>query len=484
MEKAFSLEEYMSGVLQNREPEKMDPMERFQQICAMVEREFDKEWDETDDLAKNRKLEREKRAMMGFDEETRFYKEKIKEILREKKQENCWYPPWYPNLYEGVFAEVYGLAGLAPWAYDMEEKYRTSSSAKLIGDRLYCLIDGKSRLQPQRISGRRREQLKRTLLLATPYERLEYGFHEVYLHNGIRITIYSGDRTKEGQDIMVFRKYLMEELTFDHLASLSTIPAEAVPLFLKMIEIGFNVIFAGQVRSGKTTFLQVWQRYEDPSLEGLALATDPETPWHKIMPEAPIMQLVADGERLSSITKSLLRGDNDYILLEEMRDGAAFHLALDITSTGTTRSKGTIHDNDGINVPYKMASKIRQAYGGDSRELIAQVYKNFDYVLELSQVPENKSKKVLKGIWEYSYHMEEDRVCARRICEYDFQTGRWLWNGSPCREKLKKYPQERQKIEEMEAILRKLAAADSLEGNPVVCPAYYDREGGEGPWKS
>lgn len=133
----------------------------------------------------------------------------------------------------------------------------------------------------------------------------------------------------------------------------------------------------GQVRSGKTTFLQVWQRHEYPSLEGLALATDPETPWHKIMPQAPIMQLVADGQRLSSITKSLLRGDNDYILLEEMRDGAAFHLALDITSTGTTRSKGTIHDNDGINVPYKMASKIRQVYGGDSRELIAQVYKNF-----------------------------------------------------------------------------------------------------------
>ena len=97
------------------------------------------------------------------------------------------------------------MAGLAPWAYDMDEKYRSSSSAKLIGDRLYCLIGGKSCLQPQRISKRRREQLKRTLLLATPHERLEYGFHEVYLRNGIRITIYSGDRTKEGQDIMVFR---------------------------------------------------------------------------------------------------------------------------------------------------------------------------------------------------------------------------------------------------------------------------------------
>lgn len=186
-----------------------------------------------------------------------------------------------------------------------------------------------------------------------------------------------------------------------------TIPEAAIPLFRKMIEIGFNVLFSGQVRSGKTTFMQVWQRYEDPTLEGLAIATDPETPWHEIMPQAPIMQLVADGSRLVSITKSLLRGDNDYILLEEMRDGAAFHLALDITSTGTTRSKGTIHDNDAVNIPYKMASKICQSYGGDMRQLIAQVYKNFDYVLELSQVPEDKSKKVLKGIWEYSYDVKK-----------------------------------------------------------------------------
>ena len=473
MEKAFSLEEYMSRALSRKEPEKTDPMERFLQICSVVEREFDKEWDETDDPAKNRKLEREKRAMMGFAEETRFYKEKIREILREKKLEGCWKPPWYPSLAEGVFAEVYGLAGLAPWAYVMEEKYRSSSSAKLIGERLYCLIDGKSELQPQRISGRRREQLKRTLLLATPYERLEYGFHEVYLHNGIRITIYSGDRTKEDQDIMVFRKYILQDLTFEKLAELGTIPREAIPLFLKMIEIGFNVIFAGQVRSGKTTFMQIWQRYEDTGLEGLALATDPETPWHKIMPEAPVMQLVADGERLASITKSLLRGDNDYILLEEMRDGAAFRLALAITSTGTTRSKGTIHDNDGINVPYKMASGIKQEYGGDSRELIAQVYKNFDYVLELCQLPHDKSKKVLKGIWEYSYDMESDQVTARQICSYDFGEKEWFWNGAPCVEKTAKYPEMQEKIREMSGILARLAAKKPLPVNLKIHPAYY-----------
>lgn len=474
MEKAFCLETYLNRI---RRAEAEDDEEAgFNRICKIVEQEFDKEWNETDDETKNRKLEREKKAIMGFDEETEFYKERIKEIIQNKKLDNSRYPPWYPNLYEGVFAELYGLAGLAPWAYDMEEKYKQSSSAKLIGDRLYCMIDGHARLQPQRIGKRRREQLKRTLLLATPHERLEYGFHEVYLRNGIRITIYSGDRTKEGQDVMVFRKYVLKQYNFFALWEKGTIPREAIPLFLHMIEIGFNVLFTGPVRSGKTTFMQIWQQYEDPELEGLAIATDPETPWHLLMPNAPIMQLVADGQRLASMTKSLLRGDNDYILLEEMRDAEAFHLALDITSTGTTRSKATVHDNDGVNVPYKMASKIREKYGGQIRELIAQVFKNFDYAIELCQDPGDKRKKVMKGIVEYSYDYGEDQVIARRICQYDFAEQCWRWNGEGGLAKMEKYSQKREKIQEMNRILQLLAARYPIQENAVHRPAYYEQQ--------
>ena len=64
-------------------------MERFRQICGVIEKEFDKEWDETDDLAKNRKLEREKKAIMGFSEETEFYKEKSEKYSGKKKLEKA-----------------------------------------------------------------------------------------------------------------------------------------------------------------------------------------------------------------------------------------------------------------------------------------------------------------------------------------------------------------------------------------------------------
>lgn len=451
--------------------------EDFYQICDMVAQAFEEDWRDADEIAKGRKLEREKRAIMGYERECRYYIERIGDILAELGYEDRVPPPWYRSLAEGVFHEVYGLAGLAPWAYDETEAYRFSSSAKLIGERLYCLIDGKSVLQPQRIPDKRREQLKRALLLATPRERLEEGFHEVYLHNGIRITIFSGERTKKGQDVMVFRKYVLRELTFEKLAQLGTIPKEAIPLFQTMIRIGFNILFAGQVRSGKTTFLQVWQRQEDPSLEGVAVATDPETPWHVLMPDAPLMQLVTDGEELEHISKSLLRGDNDYILLEEMRDATAYHLFLEITSMGTMRSKATIHDGSSINIPYKMATAVHERYGGNLESMISQIFRNINYVFVFCQRPQNRAQKRLAGISAYRYDAAEDRVSVHEICRYVPTSDTWQWKADlPLQTvmgaRLLTDATERE-WKRMEEILKNLEFRNPIKGNSVIHPHYY-----------
>lgn len=449
----------------------------FFRLCETIEARFDHEWREAGEWEKEERLSREKKAIMGYEAETLYYRQRIGEMLAEMPQaRQVTAPPWYGGLAEGIFAELYGLAGLDPWAYDKTEEYSRSSSAKLIGERLYCLIDGCARLQPQRISQKRREQLKRALLLATPQERIEAGFHEVYLRNGIRITIYSGSRTKEGEDVMVFRKYLLRELTFEKLAGLGTIPPDAVELFKVMVRIGFNVLFSGQVRSGKTTFLQVWQRYEDPTLEGMAIATDPETPWHVIMPQAPIMQLVAGSRELEELYRFLLRGDCDYILLEEMRDAAAFRTALDITSAGTMRSKATVHAGDPQDIPFKMATAITARYGGSFKGIILQVFRNFNYVIELCQLPGSRDKKLLRSISEYRYDVSRDRVSIHCICRYDWESGRWLWKcdiGEDKRRMGKLWPEE---FKKMEGMLQMLEERNPLMENTVIYPRYYRRD--------
>ncbi len=445
----------------------------FEEACGRIKTCLDARWRGLDDMEKMEMLEREKAAILGNKAQMEFYKGEIDAIILQQNLQNTTPPPWYRNLTEGVFSELYGLSGLSPWVYDETEEYKNSSSAKLIGDRLYCLIDGKSVLQPQRIGAERRRQLRRALLMSNPRQRMEQGFHELYLSNGIRVTIYSGERTKPNQDIMVFRKYLLRNLTFEKIAGLGTIPLEACELFKSMVAVGFNVLFAGTVRSGKTTFLQVWQSYEERDKEGLAISTDPETPWEKLMPQVPIMQLVADGEDLDIISKSLLRGDNDYVILEEMRDARSFRLAMEIAGIGAGRCKATVHSGDIPNLPYKLASKIRSMYGGDEQSLILQVFSSFHYIFEFSQREENRAEKKLKSIYELCYDIEADCVSMHKICLYDERTGAWRWDFHIGGDKERQLALWQKEAEIMREELKNLSERYPMTAEKVIYPRYY-----------
>ncbi len=449
---------------------------KFQGVCESIRECFDREWNEEISTPEDREaqLEREKNAIIGKPKEVEYFKDKIRDFMRIQKTGSEWFPEYYESLVDAVFHENWGIAGLAPWAYDITEELRLSSSAKIIGDNIFFLINGKYRLQPQKISEKRRKQLKKALLLKTPKERLDAGFHEVYMERGnIRITIFSGERVKEGQETFVFRKYVLQELTFEKMAELGTIPAEAIPVFTDMIHIGYNVMFTGAVRTGKSTFMVTWQKYEDPTLEGLTIATDPENAWDKIMPGAPIMQIVADDKELENITKSLLRGDNDYVIIEECRDATAFNIALDITTTGTRRSKMTVHANRAVDIPYKMGSKIAAKYGGNLNAIIAQVYQNWNYVFEFIQPENDKSQKRLAGISELRYDMEKDEVSVHEILRYDVMTGSWKWKYDIGEDKAffgKRFPEE---FNHMCMCLKELERKNPLTGNTVIYPAYY-----------
>lgn len=451
----------------------MEKEEKFRQACEKVSLVMERNWRAFDDAGKMQRMEREKRAIMGYEEDMRFYKEEIHQIIRQEELSEVEPPIWYPNLEEGIFAELYGLAGLAPWVYDQMEVYKRSPSAKLIGERLYCMIDGRAVLQPQKISRQRREQLKRALLMATPKERMEQGFHEIYLHNGIRLTIFSGEKTKDGQDVMVFRKYIMQSLDFQALVELETIPPDAPDLFRSMIRIGFNVLIAGPVRSGKTTFLEIWQCCEDPSLEGIAISTDPEIPWHKLMPDAPLMQIVADGKELEQITKPILRGDCDYMILEEMRDASAYRLALDITALGARRCKGTVHTGNAVELPYKMASAISSRFGGETSSLIRQVFSSYHYVMEFMQDPENPGAKKLKAVVAYCYDEGMDQISVHKICEYVPEEKNWRWHFFIGTEQEKTGALRPKEMNAMKHMLKQMEKRNPIMGHTTIYPRYY-----------
>lgn len=453
------------------EPVPKEKVESFQDAIKTVKEVFRKDWEESDECTKELKLQREKNALMGIPKDVEYFNKRIEGILKEEGLLGTTFPTCYTSLWEGVFAELYGVGPITGWVYDKKSEYKKSSSAKIIGEKIYYLIDGKSQLQPWKITREMFSQIKKTALLWSIKEREEKGFHELYLYNGIRLTIYSGDRTKEGQEIMVFRKYVLEDLTLSHLVDLGTLPRKSLPIFQTMSRLGYNIVFTGAVRSGKTTMLQIWQKMENPILEGLAISTDPETPWHKICEDAPIMQLVADEERLSQIYKSLLRGDNDYVILEEMRDAYAFKLAVDIATSGTKRCKATIHSGNPVEIPYKMAWNIAHNFGGDIHDLIWQIYSSFDFIIEMESDDEDRGCKRLKSIGLLTYDQGNNQVAFEYICKYDHEERRWNWSFP------KSLAQKKNKGKEDEILLRCLRDEDIYESREGwnIRPAYYKR---------
>lgn len=424
MEK-FHLDQYLKAQSQSHQ-ETLSPVPMsFEKLCRRIYTDFVQEWDSSkEDI--NTILALQKKAIIGFENEVAYFKDKIRELLFKFRIKSQDFPPYYSSIEDAIYHENWGLAGISEW---FDSGHKESSSAKIIGDRIYFLENGRMILKPQRIDKSRREQLIRAFLLFTPEERLDKDFHEVYMLDGTRITIFGGAMAKKDQDVIIFRRYIVPIYTFEEQASRGTIPKEAIKLFRAMVDVGFNVVFTGAVRTAKTTFLSTWQSYEDQSLEGVMVETDPEIPLHKLMENAPIIQLIADNEKLKHISKNLLRSDADYFIMAEARDGIALDTVVKIASKGTRRMKSTFHSRDPMDFCYDVASEIVKIFGGSIDMTAIKVGKSFDYIFHFVQL-RNKSQKRLKGIYEMSVNPETKGISVIQICKYDYKNDRWSWKYS------------------------------------------------------
>jgi pilus assembly protein CpaF len=479
--KKFYLDEYIEKTNSTKKNNhkviditKKDKKTRFNELCSAIYTYFQNEWEsEGSDGAKYTiLLERQKKAIIGYEKEVNFFKDKINEYLKKNNLYNEWHPSWYKNITEAIYEENWGLAGVAQWKYMTE-----SSSAKIIGNRIYFLIDGKQVLQKQTICEERLKQLISALLLKEPKIRLDNNFAEVYMLDGTRITIFTEGLTKKGQPAIIFRKYIIPKLTFEEQAKRHTIPYEIIPMLKDMVKIGYNVAFTGPVRTAKTTFLQTWQLEEDPTLEGVMIETDPEIPLHELMPDAPIIQIVADDKQLEGVIKRVLRSDADYIVMAEARDATAFYIALDVTDRGTRRSKLTAHFTRAVDFPYNVADKIVNKYGGSLYSTIIKVAQNFHYIFEFIQL-RNKSQKRLKAIYEIRYDFLTQKISLHQICKYIFKTDSWSFKCDIGKDKLSIADEE--DIEAGKRFKEKLKELEEkypYEGENIFVPSYKHLRG-------
>lgn len=407
-----------------------DKYHRFYELCDAVFEFFQKEFndEEKNNLNHEQLLERQRKAIIGVDAEVRFFKNKIEDYLKAHNLQQEWFPSWYKNLVDAIFHENWGLSGVAEWVYGETGELRESSSAKIIGNNIYFLINGKSVLMPQKISDARREQLRRALRLNSPDKRASF-YEELYMNNGIRVSVYADDITFKNQDVIVFRKYIVPKLSLVDQFGRGTIPEGAINLLYSMVDVGFNIVIAGPVRTAKTTFLQTLQLRENRELEGLVIQTDPEIKIHELMPDAPIMNIIVEKDRLKNILPSIVRSDADYYIFAEARDGLSLYIALDVAGRGQNRMKMTYHINHSRikNICYDIGRRIVDEVGGNLYGTILDVAQTFHYVIEMRQM-QDKSKKRLAGIYEIRLDDNSGSVQIHTICKYIPKLDSWTWN--------------------------------------------------------
>ena len=75
----------------------------FEEACRLVEAVLESRWKSAEETERMMRLEKEKRAIMGFEEDMDEYRHDIGQIICEEGIENVEFPPWYRTLADGVF---------------------------------------------------------------------------------------------------------------------------------------------------------------------------------------------------------------------------------------------------------------------------------------------------------------------------------------------------------------------------------------------
>lgn len=400
-----------------------DSIVEFQRLCNDVKTYFNNSSMGADDL------ERQKKAIIGYQKEVSYYIDKIMQYLEENNKKDEQYPAWYETLEQAIFHEIWGLSGIAEWYNAKSIELKNSSSAKIIGNKIYFMINGETKLMPQTISNDRRKQLIRALLSNDYRVRLDNEVPDIEMITGERIKIFNHGVTRKDKDTIIFRKFPVKDYTFERQIQLGTYPGESLILLKLLAKIGYNMAFTGAVRTSKTTQLATWLNYESETEDGLMVETRPEIPIDTILPKAPIIPLVVDTEeKLSRIRSSIMRSDADYVIMAEARDAYAYDIALKSANVGTRRCKLTAHVNSPYDFPYEFAREITRVYGGNINYEAISIAKAYTLNLHFINYPKDKSKKRLEGIYIFDYNHRTYEILIYTLCKYNFEEDSWQFN--------------------------------------------------------
>ncbi|MDD9309782.1 ATPase, T2SS/T4P/T4SS family [Cytobacillus firmus] len=349
-------------------------------------------------------LERQHRAVIGDTQAMSYFINKINEVLTKHNITTKEYPDFYDSLAEAIFHEVWGVSILHKW-----DKLPFSEAAVIRGTELWLDIDGGFKKQPEEFDNIEAvERIKRTFTMRIKDAVINEQTPELEIEreDGSRITMIQRPRGKE--NYVMFRRFVVKNMSLEEQAHLGTIPDDDIPFYRALARVMTNMIFAGRVRSAKSTFMKSMLRERKSSYVAAVMEKHFELDLSKTFKDRLIFEIQAKEGDLHHAVPRLLRMEHDYIVVGEIRS-LETEGYLQACERGERGAVSTYHLTDVNNVVSQITRHILDEFPNRNFDNeLARVAKNIDVIVTMSADRDRKKKRVI-GVTEILWD-EEQRV--------------------------------------------------------------------------
>jgi len=397
---------------------------RFNDLCQIVKTELRHIIEDSNSSDQSEWMERQHQAIIGDLDAMGYFINKIEDVLRRKNMTSVDVPSYYNSLSEAIFHEVWGKSILAKW----DNRYPNSESAMIIGRELWIDVDGQMVKQPEHFeSDEKVKKIIEAFKMRDPNAVLNYQNPELEIEHedGSRITMVSPPRGKELY--VVFRRFIVNNFSLEEQARLNTIPQEDVHIYRCLSRTLCNTVFAGRVRSAKSTFMKTMITERDSNLTIGLLEKDFELALKKHMPDRLIYELRASEGDLHTAIPRLLRMEHDFIVIGEIRS-KEMEGAMMACERGERGFMSTYHLTDADQVVPQLTRHLLDEYPSRSfsieQERVAQ---NIDLIITMGTDRDRKIKRVT-GVYEVHWNPDKRQQEIRTIIKYHKRKNKYFYS--------------------------------------------------------
>ncbi|QAS54821.1 ATPase, T2SS/T4P/T4SS family [Halobacillus litoralis] len=426
----------------------------FNAICELVRKHLDTSNEsgiqsEEQKRKDAERLELQHKAVIGDQAAMNYFVAQINEVLRKINVTSGDFPGFYDSLGEAIFHEVWGVSVLHKW-----EIYPQSEAAVIRGRELWIDIDGDFVKQEEEFGDDDVVQrVKRTFTLRTKDAVINEQSPELEIEreDGSRITMIQQPRSR--QDYIMFRRFIVKDISLVEQSRKKTIKEEDVPLFRALSRTMPNTIFAGRVRSAKSTFMKSMLRERDSSYVIAGIEKHFELGLTSQLPDRLCFEVQAKEGDLHEAMPRLLRMEHDFIVVGEIRS-LETEGYMQACERGERGAYATYHLTKVDHVVKQITRHVLDEFSNRNFENeLERVARNLDVVVTMGTDRDRRTKRVL-GVTEVIWDEEKKEARTVDLVRYSEITREYYYSSNISKDLL--YLMAQENLEEAKILIQLL----------------------------